>query len=106
MSVNDDLEGIVGISDRGREVGRGVLRSSSTFKAFCFVPTEKNLEHWSPVFYAPAAKYVFSRRLAHPRHIYTHQSVNFVTILIAWVGASNQRALSRVRGAVVAFVDR
>ena len=70
MSKKDGLGGIIGI--RGREGVRGWSRRPTlfvkTFKMFCFVPTERNREFSWSVFYTPAAKYDFSRRLAHPRH--------------------------------------
>ena len=55
---------------RGREVARGVLRSSpKPEKKPIFLPSETDREFLSPVFYAAATKYVCIRRLAGARHL-------------------------------------
>ena len=55
---------------RGREVARGVVRSSpKPEKKAYFLPSERDRDILSPVFYTAAPKYVCIRRLAGARHL-------------------------------------
>ena len=67
------------------------------------MPSERDREFWSPVFYTAAPKCACIRRLADAHHL-TGRFVKTVTR--GWVGATNERAPFRFHGAVVGFVDR
>ena len=85
----------------GREVARGVLRSSPKHEQNAyFLPWEGIENFLSPVFYIAAPKCVCIRR---PPPI-TGRFVN--TMIRGWVGAPNERAPFGFHGAVVVFVDR
>ena len=59
MSENDGLGGIIGIRGLGGEkLAAASYALRHNFKKKCFVPTERNQEFLSSVFYKPAAKYV------------------------------------------------
>ena len=53
---------------RGREIARDVLRSSPKPEKTLFLPSERDREFWSPVFYTAAPKPGCIRRLASARH--------------------------------------
>ena len=71
VNVDDGLEDMRWIPwSRGREVARGVLRSSpKPEKKTYFLPSERDRESLSPVFYTAAPKCVCIRRLAGARHV-------------------------------------
>ena len=71
VNVDDGLEDMRWIPwSRGREVARGVLRSSpKPEKKTYFLPSERDRESLSPVFYTAAPKCVCIRRLAGARNI-------------------------------------
>ena len=88
----------------GREVARGVLRSSpKPEKKAYFLPSERDRDFLPPVFYTAAPKCVCIRRMAGARHL---SPVILSTLTRGWVGAPNERAPFRFHGAVVGFVDR
>ena len=89
-------------SSRGRGIARGVLRSSPKPKKKN-LPSERDWDFLSPVFYRAAPKSLYQTPGQHPPRI-THRIVNTVTR--GWVGAPNERAQFRFHVAVVGFVDR
>ena len=68
------------------------------------MPSERDREFLSPVFYTAAPKSVCIRRLAGARRLSPLRFVNTVTI--GWIGAPNGRAPFRFHRAVVGLVDR
>ena len=87
----------------GREVARGVLRSSRKPEKKVFLPSESDRDFLS-VFYTLLIAAIFCETPGRrPPHI-TGRRVNTVTL--EWVGAPNERALFRFLDAVVGFVDR
>ena len=91
-------------SSRGREVARGVLRSSpKTWKKLCFFTSEMDVQFLS-VFYTRASKCFCIRRLAGARH--ASPAVLWTLVTGGSVGVPNERALFRFHDAVVSFVDR
>ena len=67
------------------------------------MPSERDREFLSPVFYTAAPKCVLSDAWLAPA-AYHRSFVNTVTR--GWVGAPNERAPFRFHGAVVGFVNR
>ena len=67
------------------------------------MPSERDREFLSPVFYTASPKCVCIRRLAGARHL---SPVVLWTLTRGWVGAPDGRAPFRFHGAVVGFVDR
>ena len=54
---------------RGREVACGVLHSSPKTEKGLFLPSDRDRDFLSSVFYTPAAKCFCIRRLAGARHL-------------------------------------
>ena len=90
---------------RGREVVRGVLRSSpKPEKRSVFLPSERDGRIFVACFlHSIAQKCSYQTPGRRPRRI-TGRFVNAVTR--GWVGAPNERRRFRFHGAVVGFVDR
>ena len=88
---------------RGREVARGVLRSSpKPEKRSIFLPSERDRVFLSSAFYTAAPKCVCIRRLAGARHV---SPAVLWTLTRGSVGATNERPPFRFHDAVVGFVD-
>ena len=69
MNVDDGFEYIRWIHGRGREVARGALRSSTKpEKNVYLLPSERDREFLSSVFYTSAPKCICTGRLAGARH--------------------------------------
>ena len=89
---------------RWRELDGGVLLSSpKPEKNSYFLPSDRDREMLSSVFYTPAANFFNHTPGQHPPHI-TGRCVN--TVILEWVGASDERAPFRGHDAVVCFVNR
>ena len=70
MNVDDGFEYIRWIHGRGREVARGALRSSTKpEKNVYLLPSERDREFLSSVFYTSAPKCVCIMRLAGAGHV-------------------------------------
>ena len=70
MRVHDGLEGIIGICGLGGERSAATSYAlRSNLQKRLFLPSERGQEFLSPVFYTPAARCCFIRRLAGPRNI-------------------------------------
>ena len=89
---------------RGREVACGVLHSSPKTEKGLFLPSDRDRDFLSSVFYTPAPK-IFSYQTPGPRPPNViGRRVNTVTR--GCVGAPHERAPFRFHDAVVGFVDR
>ena len=81
MSTHDGLETVVGIRGLvGKRLAAAfyALKSKPSRRSL-LLPSERDGEFLSSVFYTSAAKCVFIRRLARPRHI-TDRSVSTMTL--------------------------
>ena len=104
VNVDDGLEDIRCIRGLGGEKLPAASYSLlPNLKKGLFLPSERDREFLSPVFYTAAPKCVCIKRLAGARHLSPVVFVNTVTR--GWVGAPNERAPFRFHGAVLGFVD-
>ena len=70
MRIHDGLEGIIGIRGLGGErLAEPSYALRSNLQKLLSLPSERDQELLSSVFYTPAAKLFFIRHLAGPRHI-------------------------------------
>ena len=88
---------------RGREVARGVLRSSRKPEKGLFLQSETDL-FFCPLFSIHQRPNVVHQTLGRRPPRITGRVVNIATR--GWVGAPNERAPFRFHDAVVGFVDR
>ena len=104
MNIDDGLEDIRWIRGLGGEklpaASYGLL---PYLKKAYFLPSERDRQFLSPVFYISAQLCLYQTRGRRPSPI-TGRFVNSETK--GWVGAPNERTLFRFPGAVVVFVDR
>ena len=103
MNVDDGLEDIRWIRGRGREVARGVLRSSPKPEKRSIFCHRRRIENLCRLFSTQQRPNVYQTPGRRPPPI-IGRFVNTVTR--GWVGAPNGRAPFRFHGAVVGFVHR
>ena len=89
---------------RGREVARGVLRSSPKPEKMSIFCHRRGIEIFCCLFLHSSAQMCWYQTPGQCPPRITCRGVNTVTR--GWVGAPNERAPFRFHGAVVGFVDR